>query len=128
MEILLHEVRILLDSLPAKIKKSKLELQQQEMQLENTKLVKQKEDDLLLLDVNQLEKELAEYTNIMALRQKNDIHVENQYNSGITSLNERLDSYEDLLNAQNTYLQTLASYTLAKYKVYIRQIELKSNN
>lgn len=112
----------------SKIKKSKLELQQQEMQLENTKLVKQKEDDLLLLDVNQLEKELAEYTNIMALRQKNDIHAENQYNSGITSLNERLDSYEDLLSAQNTYLQTLASYTLAKYKVYIRQIELKSNN
>ena len=112
----------------SKIKKSKLELQQQEMQLENTKLVKQKEDDLLLLDVNQLEKEVAEYTNIMVLRQKNDVHAENQYNSGITSLNERLDSYEDLLNAQNTYLQTLASYTLAKYKVYIRQIELKSNN
>lgn len=112
----------------SKIKKSKLELQQQEMQLENTKLVKQKEDDLLLLDVNQLEKELAEYTNIMVLRQKNDVHAENQYNSGITSLNERLDSYEDLLSAQNTYLQTLASYTLAKYKVYIRQIELKSNN
>ena len=91
-------------------------------------MVKQKEDDLLLLDVNQLEKEVAEYTNIMVLRQKNDVHAENQYNSGITSLNERLDSYEDLLNAQNTYLQTLASYTLAKYKVYIRQIELKSNN
>ena len=112
----------------SKIKKSKLELQQQEMQLENTKLVKQKEDDLLLLDVNQLEKELAEYTNIMALRQKNDIHAENQYNSGITSLNERLDSYEDLLNAQNAYLQSLASYTLAKYKLNIRQIDLKSNN
>ena len=112
----------------SKIKKSKLELQQQELQLKNTKLVTQKEDDLLLLDVNQFEEELAENRKIMVLIQKNDVHAENKYNSGITSLNERLDSYEDLLSAQNTYLQTLASYTLAKYKVYIRQIELKSNN
>jgi outer membrane protein len=56
------------------------------------------------------------------------VHAENKYNSGITSLNERLDSYEDLLNAQNAYLQSLASYTLAKYKLNIRQIDLKSNN
>ena len=112
----------------SKIKKSKLELQQQELQLKNTKLVKQNEDDLLLLDVNQFEEELAENNKIMVLIQKNDVHAENKYNSGITSLNERLDSYEDLLNAQNAYLQSLASYTLAKYKLYIRQIDLKSNN
>lgn len=112
----------------SKIKKSKLELQQQELQLENTKLVKQNEDDLLLLDVNQFEEELAENNKIMVLIQKNDVHAENKYNSGITSLNERLDSYEDLLNAQNAYLQSLASYTLAKYKLNIRQIDLKSNN
>ncbi|MCP4550446.1 MAG: TolC family protein [Bacteroidetes bacterium] len=111
-----------------KIKKSKLKLQQQELQLENTKLIKQNEDDLLLLNVNQYEEELAETTKIMELRQKNDVHAENKYNSGITSLNKRLDSYEDLLNAQNTYLQSLASYTLAKYKLYIRQIDLKTNN
>ncbi|CAM1354239.1 TolC family protein [Tenacibaculum insulae] len=112
----------------SKIKKSKLELQQQELQLENTKLVKQNEDDLLLLDVKQYEEELTENNKIMKLRQKNDVHAENKYNSGIISLNERLDSYEDLLNAQNTYLQSLASYTLAKYKMYIRQLDLKSNN
>jgi len=112
----------------SKIKKSKLELQQQELQLENTKLVKQNEDDLLLLDVNQFEEELVENSKIMVLIQKNDVHAENKYNSGITSLNERLDSYEDLLNAQNAYLQSLASYTLAKYKLNIRQIDLKSNN
>jgi outer membrane protein len=112
----------------SKIKKSILELQQQELQLENTKLVKQNEDDLLLLDVNQFEEELAENSKIMVLIQKNDVHAENKYNSGITSLNERLDSYEDLLNAQNAYLQSLASYTLAKYKLNIRQIDLKSNN
>ncbi len=112
----------------SKITKSKLDLQQHQLQLENTKLVKQKEDDLLLLDINRYKEELAENTKIMTLRQKNDVHAENKYNSGITSLNERLDSYEDLLNAQNSYLQSLASYTLAKYKVYIRQIDFKSNN
>lgn len=112
----------------SKIKQSKLELLQQELQLENTKLVKQKEDELLLLDVNQYEEELTENTKILRLRQQNDAHAENKYNSGITSLNERLNSYEDLLNAQNAYLQSLASYTLVRYKLFIRQIDLKSNN
>ena len=90
--------------------------------LEKAKATFNTQDDL------QAEEELAENTKIMVLRQKNDVHAENKYNSGITSLNERLDSYEDLLNAQNTYLQSLASYTLAKYKLYIRQIDLKTNN
>ncbi|MBT4919341.1 MAG: TolC family protein [Flavobacteriaceae bacterium] len=112
----------------SKIKKSKLELQQQELQLENTKLVKQNEDDLLLLDIHQYKEDLTENIKIMKLRQQNDVHAENKYNSGITSLNKRLDSYEDLLNAQNTYLQSLATYTLAKYKLYIRQLDLKTNN
>lgn len=111
----------------SKIKKSKLELQQQELQLENTILVKQKEDDLLLSDVNHYQEELTQNNKIMSLRQENDVHAENKYNSGIISLNERLDSYEDLLNAQNNYLQSLASYTLAKYKLFIRQIDLTSN-
>jgi outer membrane protein len=111
-----------------KIKQSKLELQQQELQLENTKLVKQKEDELLLLDVTQYSRELSDNTQIMKLIQKNDVHAENQYQSGIINLDNRLDTYEDLLNAQNNYLQSLAAYTLVKYKVYIRQIDFKSTN
>ncbi len=111
-----------------KINQSEWELQQRQMQLENTKLVKQKEDEILLLDLKQYSKELSDNIKIMELTEKNDVHAVNLYESGITGLNNRLDKYEDLLNAQNTYLQSLAAFTLAQYKVYIRQIDFRSNN
>lgn len=111
-----------------KIKHSKLELQQQQLQLESTKLATQKEDELLLLDIKHYAEELAENLTILELMQKNDGHAENQYQSGIASLDNRLDTYEDLLKAQDNYLQSLAAFTLAEYKVYIRQIDFTSNN
>lgn len=111
-----------------KIKQSKLELQQQEMQLENTKLVTQKEDELLLIDMNQYSIELSNTMEILELIKINDMHADNQYQSGITTLNNRLDTYEDLLRAQDNYLQSLAAFTLAEYKIYIRQIDFTTNN
>ncbi|MCM4171908.1 TolC family protein [Arenibacter sp. TNZ] len=111
-----------------KIKQSKLQLQQQELQLESTKLVTQKEDELLLLDISQYSTELSDNLQIMELMQKNDVHAKNQYQSGITSLDNRLDTYEDLLKAQDNYLQSLAAFTLAEYKIYIRQIDFTTNN
>ncbi|QDO95240.1 TolC family protein [Formosa sediminum] len=111
-----------------KIKQSQLELQQQELQLKTTKLEKQKEDELLLLDIKQYAEELTDNQNILELMQKNDVHAENQYQSGIISLDNRLDTYEDLLKAQDNYLQSLAAFTLSEYKIYIRQIDFTSKN
>lgn len=111
-----------------KIKQSQLELEQQKLLLKNTKLEKQKEDELLLLDIKQYAEELTDNQNILELMQKNDVHAENQYQNGIISLDNRLNTYEDLLKAQDNYLQSLAAFTLAKYKIYIRQIDFTSNN
>ena len=105
-----------------KIKQSKWQLELQEQQLENTRLVKGKEDELLHLQLEQTSAQLSENRRIIALQEENDIHTENQYQGGIISLDQRLDRYDDLLVAQDSYLQSLAAYTLAQYKVYIRQI------
>ena len=110
-----------------KIKKSKWQLKLQELQLENTQLVKQKEDQLLQLQWKQASDQLAENQQILNLQQKNDVHAENQYQGGILSLAQRLDKYDDLLVSQDSYLQSLASFTLAQYKIYIRQIDFQSH-
>ena len=110
---------------PAKrpqVKQSKTQLYFQEIQLENIKLVKEQEDDLLKLQLTQAEDQLDQSKQILELQQKNDVHAENQYQSGILSLDSRLDKYDDLLVAQDNYLQSLAEFTLAQYKIYIRQI------
>jgi outer membrane protein TolC len=109
-----------------KIKQSQWQVKQQKMLLDNTILVKQKEDEMMLLDLSKYAQELADNKEIMGLRQKNDAHAENKYQNGLINLNNRLDAFEDVLSAQNNYLQSLASYTLAQYKVYIRQIDFKN--
>jgi len=110
-----------------KVKQSQWELQRQQLQLENTRLVKQKEDEMLLLELNQSSQQLADNKQIMDLQQQNDKHMENKYQGGIISLDERLDKYDDLLKIQNNYLQSLAAFTLAQYKIYIRKMDFNSN-
>lgn len=106
-----------------KIEQSKHELQLQELQLENTKLIKQKEDELLAQELRKSALQLKDHQQILELQKKNDVHTENSYNNGLINLDERLDKYEDLLIMQNNYLQSLASFTLAQYKVHIRKID-----
>jgi outer membrane protein len=108
-----------------KINQSKRTLQLQKLQLDNTRLVKEKEDQLLQLQLQQTSNQLADYRQILDLQEKNDGHAEYRYESGMISLDQRLDKYDDLLAVQNSYLQSLAEYTLAQYKIYIRQIDLK---
>lgn len=105
-----------------KIKQSKLELDIKKMDLENTKLVKDKEDELLKMRLNQAEQLLRQKENILRLQNSNDKHAENKYQKEIISLDERLNHYEDLLSSQDAYLQTLGSLTIAKYQLYIRTL------
>lgn len=108
-----------------KIQQSEDALQLQQMQLNNARLVKQKEDELLQLQLEQASDQLTEHKQILALQQKNDAHAEYRYQGGLMSLDQRLDSYDDLLVSQDNYLQSLAAYTLAQYKIYIRQINFQ---
>ncbi|AEL26218.1 TolC family protein [Cyclobacterium marinum] len=109
-----------------KVLQSKQELALQKLQLENTKLLKQKEDELLLQELATSAQRLKDQGEILALQKKNDEHIDNNYQNGLINLDERLDKYEDLLMMQNNYLQSLASFTLAKYKIHIRQIDFNS--
>lgn len=109
-------------SIRQKVSQSKSALQLQQLQLSNIRLLKQNEDASLQIQLKQASEQLAEQKKILALQEENDVHAENRYESGIISLDQRLDQSDDLLAAQNNYLQSLADYTLAQYKLYIRQM------
>lgn len=109
-----------------KIEQSKINIQLQKLELESFELEMQKEDELLELQLSQGLTQLSDNEQILALQKKNDQHSENLYQSGLISLDNRLDKYKELLNAQNNYLSSLASLTLSKYKKHIRQIDFNS--
>lgn len=109
-----------------KIEQSKINIELQKLELESFELEIQKEDELLQLQLAQGLAQLSDNEQILALQKKNDQHSENLYQSGLISLDNRLDKYKELLNAQNNYLSSLASLTLSKYKKHIRQIDFNS--
>ncbi len=108
-----------------KIKQSEETLKLQQLQLDNLRLVKQKEDELLQLQLKQAADQLGETKQILSLQLENDVHAAHHYQSGMMSLDQRLDQYDDLLAVQDNYLQRLAAYTLAQYKIYIRQVDFQ---
>jgi outer membrane protein TolC len=104
------------------VKASEKELALKQLKLKNTQLVSQKEDEMLQLQLEQASEQLAKNKQILSLQEKNDIHAMQTYESGLISLDQRLRKYDELLATQNMYLQSLASHTLAQYKLYIRQL------
>jgi len=108
-----------------KIKQSEETLKLQQLQLDNIRLVKQKEDELLRSQLRQAADQLEENKQILSLQLENDVHTAHLYQNGLMSLDQRLDKYDDLLAAQDSYLQSLAAYTLAQYEIYIRQIDFQ---
>jgi outer membrane protein TolC len=110
-----------------KIQQSKINIELQKLELESTKLQFQKEDELLQLQWEQGMAKLEDDTQILALQKENDQHTERLYQSGIISLDNRLEKFKELLSTQNNYLNSLASLMLSNYKKYIRQIDFNSN-
>lgn len=106
-----------------KVKESKAELQLQQLQLDNVRLVKSKEDEILKLQYVQSENSLNKTKEILKLQAINDSHSNNKYENGIISIDARMYKYNDLLTAQYNYLQVLADYSIAQYKIYIRQMD-----
>jgi len=93
-----------------------------QIELENTKLVKTKESELLGLKYDQATEQLSQSEKILYLQKNNDSHAENKYKKYVISLDERLRQYEDLLNAQDGYLQSLGALTVKQYQLYILTI------
>jgi outer membrane protein len=105
---------------------SEKELALQQLKLENAQLVSQKEDEMLQLQLKQASEQLTKNKRILSLQEKNDVHAMQTYEGGLMSLDQRLTRYDELLATQNMYLQSLASYTLAQYNLYIRQLNFQS--
>ncbi|MFP9115907.1 TolC family protein [Flavobacterium sp. RHBU_3] len=104
-----------------KVLQTNLTLEQQQTLLESKKIQAAKEDETLLLQYQQSVQELQKQGEILYLQQQNDVFTANRYNSGIISLDERLDKFADLLAVQNQYMQALSNYYISYYKIYIRQ-------
>jgi outer membrane protein TolC len=111
-----------------KIKQARLELQLQQQKLESTRLEKEQEDELLKLQLTRASEQLEINKKILSLQEESDKHAENKYRSEIMSLDARLDKYDDLLSAQENYLQSLANFSLVRYKLLIRKIDFQSRS
>lgn len=104
-----------------KIAQSELQVERQNLMLEQTRVAKLQEDQLLQLQWDRAIIQLNESRKILELQKNNDVHAANRYQGGITSLDQRLQQYENLLQAQDAYLQCLADFSLAQYQIFIRQ-------
>lgn len=103
--------------------RAKLNVLQQEEILSNTSHTINKEDMILQTQYRRAVDALREMEDLLTLQKVNDQHTNNKYQGGLISLDERLDKYQDLLNLQNQYLQSLSDYYVSYYKLYIRQIQ-----
>ena len=107
-----------------KIKEVKWGLKQQTLVLEGTRIAKSKEDEILLLEYDQTQQSLEKSREVLSLQTVADKHIENKYQRGIISLDDRLDKYKELLNEQNSYLNSLGNYMAAEFQLYIRRLKL----
>jgi len=108
-------------STQSKITQSKIQFQQQQLLLENKKLLTKKDDENLQIQYRQYVEELKKQEEILQLQNRNDEHSKNRYQSGVIGLDERLDKFQDLLQVQNQYMQSLSNYYISYYKLYIRK-------
>lgn len=104
-----------------KVEQTKKQIALQGLILENTRKTKNHEDELLQLQWDKALVQLNEARKILTLQEENDTHAANRYERGISSLDQRLNQYEYLLQAQDQYLQSLADFSLAQYQLFIRQ-------
>lgn len=108
-----------------KISQSELSIQAQQLQLTQARNQVAQEDQTLLLQYDQNRGQLQKARQILTLQQQNDRHVQNRYDGGIISLDERLDKLNDLFKAQNDYVQSLSNYSVSHYKTVIRQLDFQ---
>jgi len=105
-----------------KIKEAQWNVRQAQYQLDATRIARSKEDEMLKIDYLQSKHDYEDESRILNLRQDADSKINDTYQKGVISLDERLDKYQDLLNEQNNYIKNMGNYLIAQYQVYIRHI------
>lgn len=104
-----------------RIEQSQKQIELQNLLLESTQVAKNYEDQRMQLQWDEAVIQLNENRKILALEEENDVHAANRYEEGITSLDQRLNQYTNVLLAQDKYLQSLAEFALIQYQIFIRQ-------
>ncbi|MEM6770174.1 MAG: TolC family protein, partial [Bacteroidota bacterium] len=87
-----------------RIKQARKQVELQRITYEGTMRATQREDDLLVLQLQEANGQLEINEHVLSLQERNDVHANNQYEAGLLSLDQRLDKYGELLNAQDNYL------------------------
>lgn len=109
------------------VKQARLQRDQQAIVLENRKRTFEKEDMNLRLQYLQSIEELKGQQDILRLQQINDQHSKDRYETGVAGLDERLQRFQELLQAQGQYMDRLSSYYICYYKIHIRSMLHASN-
>ncbi len=105
-----------------KIKEAEWNMKQTQYELDAVRITRDKEDEMLKIDYLQSRHDYECESRILNLRQDADSKINDKYQKGVISLDERLDKYQDLLNEQNNYIRNMGNYLIAQYQVYIRHI------
>lgn len=103
----------------------RLKLQQD--QLNQLKLSEAHADETLILQYRQTLESLEKSRQIFQLQQTNDMYVAETHDSGLISLDERMEKYNELLDAQADYIRSLADFSLVQYQLYIRQMDFQQH-
>ena len=105
----------------SKIHQSKIRLENQQMILENKKLLAQKEDENLQNQFRSNLEDVNKQQEVLQLQEQNDRYAQNRYERGVIGPDERLNKFQDLLRVQNQYMQSLSNQYICYYKLYIRK-------
>jgi len=105
-----------------KRKEAQWSVRQAQYNLDATRIAREKEDEMLKIDYLQSKQNYEDESRVLSLQQDADSKINDKYQKGVISLDERLDKYQDLLNEQNNYIKSMGNYLIAQYQVYIRHI------
>lgn len=105
----------------SQIKRNKIGYYQSMAQLDNARNQSAINDENLRLSYQRSAALLAKSESIMALSLDNYRHITNRYETGLASIEDRLNAFTDYINYQNQYLNSLSDMLVQLYQVKIRQ-------
>ena len=102
-------------------KKSRINYEESELQLDNTRKQAAINDENLRLGYSKATALAKKAEHIMNLSFDNYQHISYRYEAGMTSIEERLNAFTDYITYQNQYLNSLSDLLVQLYQMKIRQ-------
>ena len=102
-------------------RRSSIGVDQRRLQYESAQKQSEINDENLQLAYRKTRALLGKTEDVMNLSFDNYTHISNRYNSGLASIEERLNAFSDYIGYQNQYLNSLSDMLVQLYQVKIRQ-------